>query len=528
MKTLFSDKQKSIPKDIILVENDIATSDNKDVAEKLNSFFISAVDKLEIESFLIENSNNTSTEDLQEIINKYDNHPSIIKIKENVLNENDFTFKDMTTLDFEREMLKLDTKKANLQGDIPAKILIKTYDIISNYLRKYYNKAKQEHKYPTSLKMADVIPNHKKEEKTHAKNYRPISLKPVVSKLFERNLYIEIINFIENSLFPFLFGFRKGHSTEQCLVIMLEAWKKALDNKGYAGAILTDLSKAFDCLNHDLLIAKLDAYGFSQDALKLIRSYLKERRQRTKVGSAFSTWLEIKYGVPQGSILGPLLFNIFLNDIFYFINDICTPYATNKDITNLLKTLESETNILLEWFTINEMKPNADKCHLLVANLKDITSIKLGNEEITNDQSVELLGIKIDNNLNFSEHVTKLCKKGSQKLHALARISKYISKDKLKILMKTFITSQLNYCPLTWMFHNRTPNNKINKLHESALRLVYDDINLPFQDLLDLDNSMTIHQRNIQKLAIEMYTIKNNLSPIPMKDIFKEYVNTSR
>ena len=122
------------------------------------------------------------------------------------------------------------------------------------------------------------------------------------------------------------------------------------------------------------------------------------------------------------------------------------------------------------------MKPSADKCHFLVANLKDITSVKLGNEEITNDQSVELLGVKIDKNLNFSEHVTKLCKKGSQKLHALARISKHLSKDKLKTLMKTFITSQFNYCPLTWMFHNRTLNNKINKLHERALRLVYDDI----------------------------------------------------
>ena len=346
--------------------------------------------------------------------------------------------------------------------------------------------------------------------------------------------HTEIIDFIENSLSPFLFGFRKGHSTEQCRVAMLEAWKLAIDDKGYAGAILTDLSKAFDCSRHDLLIAKLDAYGFNQDALKFIRSYLKNRKQRTKVGSAYSKWQEIKHGVPQGSILGPLLFNIFLNDMFYFIKGICiahyaddnTPYATNKDITNLLKTLESETNILLDWFTINEIKPNADKCHLLVANQKEMTSVKLGGKVITNDQSVELLCVKIDKNLNFTVHVTKLYKKGSQKLHALARISKYLSKDKLKILMKSFVTSQFNYCPLTWMFHNRTLNNKINKIHERALRVVYKDINLSFQDLLDLDNSMTIHHRNIQKLAVEMYKIKNKLSPIPMMDIFRNHVNT--
>ena len=124
----------------------------------------------------------------------------IIKIKENVRNGNDFTFKEMNNFDFEREILKLDPKKANLQGDIPVKMLIKTYDIISNYLSEYYNKAKQEHKYRTSLKIADVIPIHKKDEKTLAKNYRPVSLITAVSKLFERNMHTEIIDFIENSL----------------------------------------------------------------------------------------------------------------------------------------------------------------------------------------------------------------------------------------------------------------------------------------------------------------------------------------
>ena len=126
---------------------------------------------------------------LKETIKKYENHPSIIKIKENVRNGNYFTFNEMTNFDFEREILKLDLKKDDLQGDTPAKMLIKTYDIISNYLNEYYNKAKQEHKYPISLTIADVIPIHKKDEKTQAKIYLPVSLIPVVSKLFERNMH---------------------------------------------------------------------------------------------------------------------------------------------------------------------------------------------------------------------------------------------------------------------------------------------------------------------------------------------------
>ena len=121
------------------------------------------------------------------------------------------------------------------------------------------------------------------------KNYRPVSLLPIVSKLFERNMYNQILAYIDKFLSPYLFGFRKGHSTEQFLIIMLEAWKKALDEKKNAGAILTDLSKAFDCLSHDLLTAKLRAYGFDHDALIFIYSYLKERRQRTKIGFSYST-----------------------------------------------------------------------------------------------------------------------------------------------------------------------------------------------------------------------------------------------
>ena len=160
-------------------------------------------------------------------------------------------------------------------------------------------------------------------------------------------MYNQIYLYIEKHLSSFLFGFRKGYSTEECLIIMLEKWKQALDKKSKAGAILTDLSKAFDCLNHKLLIAKLHAYGFSIPSLEYIYSYLSERNQRTKIGSVSSSWKMIKTGVPQGSILGPLLFNIYMNDIFLFIPspnvvsyaDDNTTYAMEKDFETLITTL---------------------------------------------------------------------------------------------------------------------------------------------------------------------------------------------
>ena len=276
----------------------------------------------------------------------------------------------------------------------------------------------------------------------------------------------------------------------------------------------------------------MDAYDFDKSALLFIQDYLNKRKRRTKVNGSYSSWLDLIYGVPQGSILGPLLFNIFINDMFYFIKetkianyaDDNTVYTVDKNIQNLLQTLENETNLILDWFRKNEMKPNDDKCHLIVCHQEKL-SVTLGNESIDSTDTVELLGITIDENLNFTEHVSDLCKRGNQKLHALARISKYIKEDKLILIMETFIRSQFNYCPLVWMFHNRTLNNKINKLHERALRIAYKDDNSSFQELLDKDNSVTIHHKNLQRLAVEMYQVKNHLSPLPMQALFTEKIN---
>ena len=314
---------------------------------------------------------------------------------------------------------------------------------------------------------------------------------------------------------------------------MLQKKKKALDKHNFAGVLLTDLSKAFDCMNHDLLIAKLDAYGFDHMSMKFIHSYLSQRKQRTKVNNSFSSWTSPDTGVPQGSILGPPLFNIYTNDIFYFVDesnlinyaDDNTPYEINKCLDCLLENLEKDAVLLNKWRNDNYLIMNPDKCHLLVPKNTTNATITINGEVIKGEESVKLLGMKIDNKLGFNEHVSNLCKKASQKLHALKRIAPFMSIDKLKILMKAFIESQFSYCPLVWMFHNRTLNNRINRIHERALRVAYKDHKSSFEQLLEKDHSYTIHEKNLQRLATEIYKIKNNLAPTFMNDIFTESLN---
>ena len=533
IKPLFSGKIQSSA-NVTLRENDEIISNDLAVAEIFNDYFLNITSSLEIQTIepdIILPGNIIDPVDIAII--KYSNHPSIHRINSNFEPAEKCEFMPCSRMEMLTQINNLNHKKASPINSIPAKILKSNSDILLPYLTDAFNLCLSELAFPHELKAGDITALFKKGDTFSKKNYRPITVLSAISKIFERIMYEQIMPFVECFLSPLLCGFRKGYNTQHALLRLVESSKENLDKGGSAAAFSIDLSKAFDCLNHELLIAKLNAYGMGKDALKLINSYLSHRRQRVKINGSFSSWRESLQGVPQGSVLGPLLFNVFLNDLLVVIQetDICnfaddtTLFACDSQISNVVDKLEKDALRVAKWFPENQMKVNEEKCHFLVfGGNTDTINLSIGNSSIEESNAETLLGIDFDKSLNFKSHVRTLCKKANQKLHALSRISSYMDEKKLMLTMKTFIMSQFNYCPLVWMFYDRTINNKLNRMHERALRIAGKDDKSSFQELLQKTKSVSIHKRNLQLLMVEIYKTKHNLNPSFMKQIFEDKI----
>ena len=233
----------------------------------------------------------------------------------------------------------------------------------SDYLCDVINECIEKGLFPDCIKLANILPMFKKDSKLDKNDFRPVSILPLLSKIFERVIHVQISEYTDKTLSHLQCGFRKNQSTQDCLMLLVEMWKEALYRGIFFDALLTDLSKAFDCISHFLMIAKLDAYGFDNNACTLILNYLSNRKQRVKIGNCYSRSTKISKGVPQGSILGPLLFNIYICDLFYLLDnnvasyaDDTAPFAIGESFQEIKEKLELVSCKLLSWLSNNQVK----------------------------------------------------------------------------------------------------------------------------------------------------------------------------
>ena len=374
-----------------------------------------------------------------------------------------FDFQQVKPPEVKRLLKEIDIKKAVGLDTIPPKLIKIGADIIAEPLKKAVNCCLRQGIFPDSAKIASVVPVNKgKPDKYDVLSHRPVSILNVFSKIYEKVIKNQLMSYFEKYFSPFTSAYGKGCSTQQVLIHLFEEWREKLDKNFVVGAVLMDLSKAFDCIPQDLIIAKLAAYGIERKTLRLIYSYLKGRKQCVKVNNTYSDYNEIISSVPQGSILGPILFNLSINDLFFFIEvasmhnfaDDNTLSAWGETVSKLIETLESESNIAIDWFTKNQMIINKfqDKFLAIILDKKksNLTNIPLtiGNQTIKSVPSVELLGVHLDDKLNFNLRISNICRSAAKQLNALIRLKSYLSFNAKRVLINSYIISNFNYCPL--------------------------------------------------------------------------------
>ena len=440
------------------------------------------------------------------------NHPSILKIKSNITTKgninNNKIFSPVSSDEVRKLLQQLKPRKVIGNDKILPALINITAQPLSTPLSIAINNSFEQNIFPNNAKVACVKPLDKKTENKHSiSNFRPVSILNTFSKIYEKFSKDFLISEIEMFLSPFLAAYRKSYSTQHVLVKMIEEWRENLDKNFFVGAVLTDLSKAFDCIPHDLLIAKLSAYGLSSDSLCYIYSYLKDRKQCVQINNKQSEFDTIISGVPQGSIFGPILFNIFFNDFFFFIpkasvhnfaddNTLCS-FA--KTLRGLVTILQSECETAINWLHNNKMIVNPDKFQVIFLDKRrsDNTNIEveIGNEKISSTSSVKLLGVHIDDKLNFNEHINKICKSAGNQLNALIRLKSFLGLKEKEVLVNSFIYSNFNYCPLVWMLSHKKSLDKIESLHKRALRFLLKDYVSSYEQLLQKSGKCNMNIR---------------------------------
>lgn len=364
-------------------------------------------------------------------------------------------------------------KKSNCHDiyDINTKMVQNSSEIITPLLTVLINKCITEGSFPDPLKIAKVVPIFKRGNPELPENYRPISILPIMSKVVESVLKQKLASYFEKYklLDSNQFGFRSGRSTIDAILEVVDDVVQGLDEGGLHAAALCDLSRAFDCVPHSILLQKLNYYGVNGTPLNLFKSYLQNRLQAVSVNNNLSSFMRIETGVPQGSILGPLLFIIYINDFSRSISpNRSVLYADDATLlirANDAQSLERNTSLAIKeaanWFCSNQLKLNDDKTQKINFSF---------NNNLINGDSVKLLGIYLDDGLKWSLHIDQLCLKLSQQVYLLRQLKKSFDKEILVMVYFASIHSLISYGTILW--GNSLKWEKVFKIQKRAIRTI--------------------------------------------------------
>ena len=364
-------------------------------------------------------------------------------------------------------------------------------------------------------------------------NYRPLSILPVASKILERVVQKQLIDYLEatNQLSPHQFGFRKHHSTQDAVTFFADHIRKGIDLGSLTGAVFIDMRKAFDTVNHTLLLNKLNDLGINGKERAWFTSYLTDRRQLVMYNGTLSEPQAVVSGVPQGSILGPVLFTIYINDLPSHIQtaqvllyaDDTVIFHSSADTKELKRVLQQDLNYLQIWARENRLSIHPIKTEAVLFGthqriaVNNELNLVLGNACVKRVQHYKYLGITLDANLNFHEHVDRLHCKLSSRLGALRRTRKHLTVDAANKVYTATILPLLDYCDIAWSSIGKTACARLDKLQERASKLILPQSREPLKHL----KWLPLAKRRDMHTTTMTFRCMSGKVPVSFKQYFK-------